>query len=425
VSERVVVTGVGVIAPNGTGKEAFARALREGISGIRFQPQMQDSRFGCQVAGIPEGVDAIRDRYLGEDEVLASNANMTFGAIAAMSAWDDAGLPRLPHDSDEVDWDSGAIIGTVLGGLDTISEKLIPGTDAGRVARLGSTLCEQYQVSGNSARVGGVLGLGNRVATHSTACATGTDAIVEAFFRIREGRAKRMLAGGSEGYSKYGWAGLDGMKVLCRTHNDDPEKASRPLSATAAGFVPGSGAGILLLEALSSAQQRGARIYAEILGGSCNCGGQRGGGSMTAPNPAGVRRCIRDAVAMAGVRPEEIDAISGHLTATFADPYEVESWAAALGLPPSKMPFIHSTKSLIGHALGAAGGIECVASILELDGGFVHGSANCEDVHPLIAAYAERIPHRAILDAHPKIIAKASFGFGDVNGCVIFKKYGA
>ncbi len=423
--ERVVVTGLGVVAPNGIGKEAFARALREGKSGIRFQPQMRDSRFGCQVAGVPEGVDEIRDQYLGEDERLATNANMTFGAIAAVSAWDDAGLPRVAAESDEVDWDSGAIIGTVLGGLDTISEKLIPGTDAGRVARLGSTLCEQYQVSGNSARVGGLLGLGNRVATHSTACATGTDAIVEAFFRIREGRAKRMLAGGSEGYSKYGWAGLDGMKVLCRTHNEDPERASRPLSATAAGFVPGSGAGVLLLEALSSARARGARIYAEILGGSTNCGGQRGGGSMTAPNPAGVRRCIRDAVAMAGVRPEAIDAINGHLTATFADPYEVENWSVALGLPPGRMPLIHSTKSLIGHALGAAGGIECVASILELDEGFVHGSANCEDVHPLIAAYAERIPHQAILDARPKVIAKASFGFGDVNGCVIFERYEA
>ncbi len=421
--ERVVVTGLGVVAPNAIGKEAFSLALREGKSGIRFHAHLRDSGFACRVGGIPEGVDLIRDRYLTEDDRLATNANMTFGAIAAISAWEDAALPRLPPDSDEVDWDSGAIIGTVLGGLDTISEKLIPGTDAGRVSRLGSTLCEQYQVSGNSARVGGLLGLGNRVATHSTACATGTDAVVEAFLRIREGRAKRMLAGGSEGYSKYGWAGLDGMKVLCRTHNDDPENASRPMSASAAGFVPGSGAGVLLLEALSSAQARGARIYAEVLGGHVNCGGQRGGGSMTAPNPEGMRRCIREAVAMAGIRPEQIDAINGHLTATFADPYEVQNWSAALGLAPGKMPLIHSTKSLIGHALGAAGGIECVAAILELDEGFVHGSVNCEDLHPALAPYADRIPHTTALAANPQVIAKASFGFGDVNGCVLFKKF--
>ena len=126
---------------------------------------------------------------------------------------------------------------------------------------------------------------------------------------------------------------------------------------------------------------------------------------------------------MAGVEPREIDAINGHLTATFADPHEVESWRAALGVAPSRMPLIHSTKSLIGHALGAAGGIECVASVLELHHGFVHGSLNCEDLHPALAAYAERIPHTTVDVPEMKVMAKASFGFGDVNGCVIFRKF--
>jgi 3-oxoacyl-(acyl-carrier-protein) synthase len=213
------------------------------------------------------------------------------------------------------------------------------------------------------------------------------------------------------------------MKVLCRTHNDSPETASRPMSATAGGFVPASGAGILLLESLSSAQARGARIYAEVLAGFVNCGGHRMGGSMSAPNPEGVRRCIRAALAMSGIRPEEIDAINGHLTATFADPYEVESWSVALGLPPAKMPLLHATKSLIGHAIGAAGGIECVASVLELDEGYVHGSINCEDLHPALAAYADRIPHTTVSVPGMRIMAKASFGFGDVNACVIFRKF--
>jgi len=144
---------------------------------------------------------------------------------------------------------------------------------------------------------------------------------------------------------------------------------------------------------------------------------------MSAPNPEGVRRCIRSAVESCGIRPEEIDAINGHLTATFADPHEVESWSAALGLPPSKMPLIHATKSLIGHALGAAGGIECVASVLELHEGFVHGSMNCEDLHPALAAYADRIPHTTAVLPNMKVIAKASFGFGDVNACIIFRKF--
>jgi 3-oxoacyl-(acyl-carrier-protein) synthase len=210
--------------------------------------------------------------------------------------------------------------------------------------------------------------------------------------------------------------------VLCGKHNDAPEKASRPLSATAGGFVPSSGAGILLLESLSSARARGARIYAEILSGHVNCGGQRGYGSMTAPNVDAVRRCIREAVAMAGVPADRIDLVNGHLTATFFDPHEIACWSAALGLPPAKMPLIQATKSLIGHGLGAAGGLECAGVVLQLYQGFVHGSINCEDLHPELGAYADRIP-QASLDVPLRIVAKASFGFGDVNGCVLFRKF--
>jgi 3-oxoacyl-(acyl-carrier-protein) synthase len=232
-----------------------------------------------------------------------------------------------------------------------------------------------------------------------------------------------MLAGGSEGHSRYIWAGFDAMKVLNRASNDDPAAASRPMSASAAGFIPGSGAGVLLLESLASARARGARIYAEILGGFLNCGGHRLGGSMTAPNPISVQRCIRGAVTAAGIDPAEIDAINGHLTATFADPHEVANWSAALARAPADMPWLQSTKSLIGHALGAAGGIECVASILQLHHGFVHGSLNCEDLHPAISAYADRIPHATVEAPELEVIAKASFGFGDVNGCLIFRKF--
>ena len=144
---------------------------------------------------------------------------------------------------------------------------------------------------------------------------------------------------------------------------------------------------------------------------------------MSAPNSDGIRRCIRAAVDMAGIRSREIDAINGHLTATFADPHEVESWSVALDLPPSKMPLIHATKSLIGHTLGAAGGLECVASVLELDEGYVHGSINCEDLHPLLADYAARIPQATVHVPDLKVIAKASFGFGDVNACILFRKF--
>jgi 3-oxoacyl-(acyl-carrier-protein) synthase len=144
---------------------------------------------------------------------------------------------------------------------------------------------------------------------------------------------------------------------------------------------------------------------------------------MTAPNPDGVSRCIRQAIADAGVIPGDIDAINGHLTATFADPVEVKNWALALERPPCDFPYINSTKSMIGHGLGAAGGMECVAVVLQLYKGFLHPSVNCEDIHPDIADYEERIPRQCLEAPDVNIIAKAGFGFGDVNSCVIFKKW--
>ena len=143
---------------------------------------------------------------------------------------------------------------------------------------------------------------------------------------------------------------------------------------------------------------------------------------MTAPNSEGVRRCIQGALRAAEIRPEKIDAINGHLTATMADPIEVDNWRAALETVPAKLPLINSTKSLIGHSLGAAGGIECVASVLQISRGFIHGSANCEDLHPKLIEYSDRIP-RQTRSVAANIIAKASFGFGDVNACVIFKRW--
>jgi 3-oxoacyl-(acyl-carrier-protein) synthase len=420
VTERVVITGIGVVASNGSGKEGFSRALRECTSGLRFIPELRDTGLGCHVGGIPQGVDALAARYFTEEERRQASHSTMYAAIASIDAWLDAGLERPSGDS-EIDWECGAIIGTGCGAIEIFADKVVPFVRAGKPPAPVSM--DQAFISGNSTCVARLLGLGNQVSTNSSACSTGNEAVVEGFFRIREGRARCILAGGSEGHSKYAWAGADAMWVLPRAYNDAPEKASRPMSASAAGFVPSGGAGILLLESLTSARARGARIYAEVLAGEVNCGGHRRGGSMSAPNQDGVRRCIRRAVEMARIRPDEIGAINGHLTATFADPKEVESWSIALGLAPAKMPFIQATKSLIGHALGAAGGIECVASILQLDGGFVHGSANCEDLHPEIAAYADRIPHETVQASDLKVIAKASFGFGDVNACIIFRKF--
>jgi 3-oxoacyl-(acyl-carrier-protein) synthase len=422
-NQRVVVTGMGVIAPNANSVSDFEAALREGRSGIRAMELLAQLSFGCRVAGVPQGVDALVKSYFSDEELLAMNSNLRFAGIAAIDAWHDAGLVRPQPSDDAVDWETGAILGTGTGGLDTMGEKIVPLTNAGKVRRLGSTMVEQVMSSGISAKVAGLLALGNQVTSNSSACSTGTEAIVEGALRIRRGLATRMLCGGSEGSSHYIWAGFDAMRVLCRAYNDDPERASRPMSASAAGFVPSAGAGVLVLESLDSALARGVRIYAEVLGGSVNCGGHRGGGSMTAPNPEGVRRCIRAAVADAHIEPAGVDAISGHLTATGADPNEVRAWAAALERTPENFPPIVSTKSMIGHALGAAGAIESVAAVLMLRGGFVHPSVNCEDVHPEILPYANSIPHTLREMPELRVIIKAGFGFGDVNACVVFRKW--
>jgi 3-oxoacyl-(acyl-carrier-protein) synthase len=422
-TRRVVVTGLGVVAPNATTVPGFAQALHDGRSGLRAIPKLAELGFGCCVAGVPVGIAELAARYFDGDELLAMNSNHRYGCIAAIDAWMDAGYARPQRDDPHVYWEAGAVLGTGVGGLDTAGEKLIPFTDAGKVRRLGSTIVEQIMGSGVTARLSGLLALGNQVTSNSSACSTGTEAVIEGLERIRAGRAERMLCGGSEGSSHYVWAGFDAMRVLCRDYNDEPERASRPMSASAGGFVPGSGAGVLHLESLDHALARGARIYAEVLGGAINCGGHRGGGSMTAPNPQAVQRCIRAALTDAAIEANEVDAINGHLTATGADPREVAAWAAALGCSPKRLPPITSTKSMIGHCLGAAGGIECVASVLMLTHGFVHPSINSDDVHPEIAAYAASIPQRAIELPRLRTFIKAGFGFGDVNACVVFRKW--
>lgn len=422
-SRRVVVTGLGVVSSIGNTMDEFTASLRAGKSGARVHPAMVEYRFGCHVAAVPEGVDDMAERYFDEEMLLAMNSGHRMASIASVDAWTDAGLERPASDNDTVNWDTGAIIGTGVGGLDTTGGKIVPLTDAGKVRRIGSTGVEQVMASGVSARVSGILALGNQVTTNSSACSTGTEAVVMGLDRIRSGRAERMLCGGVEGESHYSWAGFDAMRVLSRKFNHSPQEASRPMSGSAAGFVPGAGAGVLLLESLDSALERGARIHAEVLGGDVNCGGHRMGGSMTAPNPTSVQRCIRGALADAGIGPESVDAISGHLTATGADPSEVRSWGAALKCSPVDLPPITSTKSLIGHTLGAAGAIESIAAIAMIEGGFVHPSINCEDVHPEIESFRHSIPHQIRELPELKTIIKSGFGFGDVNACLVLARY--
>lgn len=419
---RVVITGMGVVAPNGVGLQDFGNAIKNGISGIRLIEDLQRLDFSCCIGGIPPVTETITAKYLSPLQLRNFNSSgILYGTIAGTDAWTDAGFSVDPNSGP--DYDSGIIFGTGTSGVDKFREAIYQ-VDAKNVKRLGSTVVVQTMASGISAYLGGILGLGNQVTTNSSACTTGVEAILMAFERIQAGKAKRMLAGSCSDQGPYIWGGFDAMKVMTYKHNETPEKGSRPMSASASGFVPGSGAGALLLESLESAVERKAEIYAEVLGGAVNSGGQRAGGTLTAPNAEAVQRCITGALDNADIKPGEIDAINGHLTATSKDALEIENWVKSLKRNGKDFPYINSLKSTVGHCLAAAGSIESIAAVLQLKEGFIFPNINCEDLHPGILNLIDetRIP-RELLKKEVNILAKASFGFGDVNGCIIFKKY--
>ncbi len=407
-------------APNGVGLDSFKEAIKKGTSGIKFYQELKDLNFSCCIGGIPSISEDLKKEYFTELQLRNFNSSgILYGCIAGIDAWKDANLEI----SDALDFDSGTIFGTGTSGVDKFREAIYK-LDDKKVKRLGSTVVVQTMASGISAYLGGMLGLGNQVTTNSSACSTGTEAILTGFERIQMGKAKRMLVGSCSDHGAYLWGGFDAMRVMTYRHNEDPTKGSRPMSETASGFVPGSGAGALVLESLESAQERGATIYAEILGGAVNSGGQRNGGTMTAPNSEAVQRCIKNAIKDASIHAEEIDVINGHLTATIKDPVEIENWTLALQRQGKEFPYINSLKSMIGHCLAAAGSIESVAAVLQVKDNFIFPTINCEDVHPTIATLInpDKIPKKVIFET-VDIVAKASFGFGDVNACIIFKKY--
>lgn len=421
-SKRVVITGLGVVAPNGVGVPQFMHAIKNGISGIRHDEELERLQFSSQISGTPTISEELSLQYFTALELRNFKATgILYGVIAGVEAWKDAGL-EIEHNA-EPDWNSGTIFGTGTSGIEKFRESIYK-IDALQTRSLGSTAVAQTMNSGISAYLGGKLGLGNQVTTNSSACTTGTESILMGYERIKSGQADRMLVGSTSDSGPYIWGGFDAMKIGTFKHNATPERGSRPMSATASGIVYGSGAGALVLESLDVALERKARIYGEIIGGNLNSGGQRGIGTMTAPNSTAVQKCIADALKNSGVAAAEISAINGHLTATSKDAVEIQNWSEALGKTGLDFPYINSIKSMIGHCLSAAGSIESVASVLQLYHGFIFPNINCEDLHPEITKIIDesKIP-RAVLEQEINLIAKASFGFGDVNGCILFKKY--
>ncbi len=385
--KRVVITGLGIVAPNGVGIDAFTNAIKNGISGIAHDPELERLQFSCQIAGKPIISEELKNQYFTELELRNFNSSgILYGVIAGIEAWKNAGLPI--QNNENPDWDSGTIFGSGTSGIEKFRESIYK-IDDFQTRRLGSTVVAQTMNSGISAYLAGKLGLGNQVSTNSSACTTGTESILMGYDRIISGKANRMLIGSTSDSGPYIWAGFDAMKVCTFKHNESPEKGSRPMSATASGFVPGSGAGALILEDLETALARNATIYAEVLGGNVNSGGQRGEGTMTAPNSVAVQRCIVEAMKNTGIKSMDIDSINGHLTATSKDSLEILNWSKALGLSGKDFPPINSLKSMVGHCLSASGSMESVASILQIYHGFLFPNINCDDLHPAIIEFID------------------------------------
>ncbi len=227
-NNRVVITGIGIVSPIAAGTEAFINAIKKGKSGIRFVRELADLKFSCCIAGIPEVPEELVQKHFTPLQLRNFNSSgILYGCIAGAEAWLDGGMSI--NNSDEADYDSGLIMGTGSSGVEKTREAIYK-VDRGEVRRLGSNTLIQTMVSGVSAYLGGMLGLGNQVTTNSAACSTGTEAVLMAYERIKSGRAVRMIAGSTCDHGPYVWAGFDAIRVMTYKFNDTPEKGSRPMS---------------------------------------------------------------------------------------------------------------------------------------------------------------------------------------------------
>ena len=422
INNRVVITGIGVVAPNALGAADFEVALKEGRSGIRFFEESQSLNFRCQIAARPLITDAYKARYFDDYyQNKLENKAIIYACLAGFEAWENAGLS---YSNDQIDFDSGMVIGSGALGMDSTTADIWSKIISGNNKRLGSRAIPQCMSSGAAAYLNKILGLGNRVLSNSSACITGTESVLLGYEHLKLGKAKKMLCGSTEGDGIFIWGAFDAMRILTSDSNEDPTNGSRPMCNSSVGFVPGSGSGAMVLETLESAQSRGAKIYAEILGADVNSGGLRDGGSMTAPNSNAVIHCMKNSLNQAKVSSDEIDLISGHLTGTKGDSTEIKNWKKALGYTQDEFPLINTAKSMIGHCIAGAGSIELVATLIQMEKSFVHGNYNIKEVNPDITAEIplDCIPMKTI---HKEIntAIKANFGFGDLNCSIVLRKW--
>ena len=407
---RVVVTGLGVISPAGSNVETFWQNLISGKSFISRITKFDVSDYPVQIAA--EAKDFNPEDYLDRKELRKTDEFVQFAYAASKQAIDMAGLDIEKIDKNR----AGIIIGSGIGGIKTIEKQheLLLSKGPKRISPFFVAM-EIINMAAGYVSIK-LQFKGPNIAV-VTACATGTHSIGEAFRTIKYGDADIMLAGGTESaITPLGIAGFAAAKALS-TRNDEPEKASRPFEKNRDGFVMGEGAGILLLEEYEHAKRRGAEILAEIVG----YGTSGDAYHITAPAPEGegAARAIQNALRDAGISPEEIDYINAHGTSTkFNDLFETMAIKKTLGNHAYEVK-VSSIKSMIGHLLGAAGGVEAVSCVMTLKTGIIPPTINYEEPDP--ECDLDYVPNRAI-EYPVKYVLKNSFGFGGTNACLIFKK---
>ncbi len=414
---RVVVTGIGALTPVGNDVPAFWDGLINGRSGISRITSFDPAKVACKVAGEIKDFDA--DAVMPKKEVRRHDRYVHYAWAASAEAMRDAGLPT-PIDDDALAWRTGCIIGSGIGGINTMIRDVTEAALHG-VERIGPFLVTALipdMAAGYVAIYANARG--PNYATVS-ACSSSNHAIGDSMNIIRRGEADLMIAGGAEaGIGEIPVAAFSAMRALSTKRNDDPERASRPFDAQRDGFVMGDGAGVLVLEALDHALARGATIHAEVVG----YGATDDASHITLPAPGGrgAVESMRVAIADAGLTTEDVDYINAHGTSTPPnDRSETAAIKTLFGEGAYRVP-ISSTKSMTGHLMGAGGGVEAIATIQAIKTGIVPPTINLEHSDP--ECDLDYVPIEA-REIDVTVGISNSFGFGGHNATLVFRRYDA
>ncbi|OGW43147.1 MAG: beta-ketoacyl-[acyl-carrier-protein] synthase II [Nitrospirae bacterium RBG_13_41_22] len=408
---RVVVTGAGMITPLGLGVEDSWNNLIAGRSGIRRITHFDSSKFHTQIAGEVAGFNP--EDYIELKEIKKMDRFIHLAIAAAKKAIDDSGLKITDKNAERI----GVIVGSGIGGLGTIEHYHSVLLEKGprRITPFFIPMLVINLASGQISIKFGAKGPNSAVAT---ACATGSHSIGDAFKLIQRGEADVMITGGTEAViTPLGIGGFNAMKALS-TRNNEPEKASRPFDIDRDGFVMGEGAGIVILESLEFAMDRGAKVYAEIVGYGMTADAYHI--TAPAPNGEGAARCMAMALRNGGINPSEVDYINAHGTATkYGDELENNAIKTVFGEHAYKVA-VSSTKSMTGHLLGAAGGVEAIISVLSIYNDIVPPTINLDNPDP--ECDLDYVPYKSRRMTVNYALSN-SFGFGGTNACLLFKKF--